>query len=81
MYMAPRTGWGGWYWSAEILDEARRNLVGRGVINEEQAARLFLAMQGAFPEAMVSDHESLIDGMPNHEKDRHVAAAAVKAGA
>jgi predicted nucleic acid-binding protein len=69
------------YWSAEILDEAQRNLVGHGFMNAEQAARLFAAMQGAFPEATVTDHESLIDGMPNHEKDRHVAAAAVKSGA
>lgn len=38
-------------------------------------------MQTAFPEVKVTDHESLIDAMPNHEKDRHVAAAAVKAGA
>jgi predicted nucleic acid-binding protein len=69
------------YWSDEILDEARRNLVGRGVMNEEQAERLFSTMRKAFPEAAVNDFESLIDGMPNHEKDRHVAAAAVKAGA
>lgn len=69
------------YWSNEILAEARRNLVGRGVINEEQAERLFSTMRGAFPEAAVNDFESLIDRMPNHEKDRHVAAAAVKAGA
>ena len=68
------------HWSDEILDEARRNLVGRGVINDQQAARLFAAMRGAFPEALVSDHEPLIDAMPNHEKDRHVAAAAVKSG-
>lgn len=37
-------------------------------------------MRGAFPEAVVSGHELLIDAMPNHEKDRHVAAAAVKSG-
>lgn len=38
-------------------------------------------MNKAFPEALVTDHESLIVGMKNDEKDRHVAAAAVKAGA
>lgn len=69
------------YWSEEILDEAQRNLVAKGVISVEQAHRLFNAMRGAFPEATVIDHESLIDGMPNNEKDRHVAAAAMKAGA
>lgn len=69
------------YWSGEILEEARRNLVGREVISDAQAERLFSTMRGAFPEATVTDYESLIDGMPNHEKDRHVLAAAVKAGA
>jgi predicted nucleic acid-binding protein len=38
------------YWSDEILHEARRNLVGHGVINEEQADRLVTTMQRAFPE-------------------------------
>jgi hypothetical protein len=38
-------------------------------------------MNKAFPEALVTNHESLIAGMKNDEKDRHVAAAAVKAGA
>lgn len=35
----------------------------------------------AFPEAMVADHQALVPAMPNHPKDRHVVAAAVKAGA
>jgi hypothetical protein len=34
-----------------------------------------------FPEAEVTGYEHLIAAMRNHEKDRHVAAAAVKAGA
>lgn len=69
------------YWSEEILDETTRNLVANGTITEEQAARLRSAMTGAFPESMVIGHDHLIDAMPNHDKDRHVAAAAVKAGA
>jgi len=68
-------------WSAEILDEARRNLVATGRVTEEQAARRFGAMERAFPEAMVTGHEPLMPAMPNDTKDRHVAAAAVKAGA
>ena len=39
------------------------------------------AMRNAFPEALVRDYEALILSMPNDEKDRHVAAAAVKVGA
>lgn len=69
------------YWSEEILAEAHRNLVARGHITQEQADRLFSTMREAFPEAMVVDHEPLIEGMANDPKDRHVAAAAVKAGA
>ncbi len=38
-------------------------------------------MRDAFPEALVTGHEWLIDSMPNDPKDRHVVAAAVKAGA
>jgi hypothetical protein len=38
-------------------------------------------MTGAFPEAMVSGYEALIPGMKNDPEDRHVAAAAVTAGA
>ncbi|MFC1708035.1 PIN domain-containing protein [Planctomycetota bacterium] len=69
------------YWSDEILDEARRNLVGSGTIAEEQAVRLVDAMSTAFPEAKVTGYESIVPAMPNDEKDRHVAAAAVTAEA
>jgi len=69
------------YWSEEILDETTRNLVATGTITLDQANRLRAAMIGAFPESMVMGHEHLISAMSNHEKDRHVAAAAVKAGA
>ena len=38
-------------------------------------------MRKHFREAMVTGHEPYIDVMKNDPKDRHVAAAAVKAGA
>lgn len=69
------------YWSDEILDEATRNLIASGRMNEEQAAHLMAAMRNAFPEALVRGHETLISSMPNDDKDRHVTAAAVKVGA
>ena len=50
-------------------------------MTSKQAARLRAVMEQAFPEAMVSGHERLIGAMRNDEKDRHVAAAAVKAKA
>lgn len=68
-------------WSAEILEEARRNLVKNLAMTEAQAAHLIEAMTDAFPEARVEGYEPLIDAMPNQEKDRHVAAAAVQGGA
>jgi predicted nucleic acid-binding protein len=69
------------YWSEQILAEVQRNLVRVGVSTEEKAARLVAVMNDAFPEALVTGHEALIDSMRNDPKDRHVVAAAVKAGA
>lgn len=69
------------FWSAEVLDEATRNLVKNGVMAKTQAERLSAHIKLAFPEAMVDGHEDLVGAMRNHPKDAHVAAAAVKAGA
>lgn len=68
-------------WSAQILDETERNLVSSKTTTAEQATKLRKRMESFFPEALVTGHEPLAAGMPNQEKDRHVAAAAVKAGA
>ncbi|MFT3913433.1 MAG: PIN domain-containing protein [Anaeromyxobacteraceae bacterium] len=68
-------------WSREILDEMERNLVEHAVMPADRAARLRAIMEANFPEADVSGYELLTPVMPNHEKDRHVAAAAVKGGA
>lgn len=38
-------------------------------------------MTRSFPDALVTGYESLIDGMTNHPKDRHVLAASVRANA
>ncbi len=69
------------YWSKKILDEATRNLVANLQVEEAKAVRLLTAMSTSFPEAVVTDYEHLIDAMRNDPKDRHVVAAAVKAGA
>ncbi len=65
------------YWSQEILEEVRRNLVATGRSTEEQAQRLVDTMQRVFPEASVTSYEVLIDSMTNDPKDRHALAAAV----
>jgi predicted nucleic acid-binding protein len=68
-------------WSDEILEEMHRNLVGKGFMTEAQAKRSRAVMEEAFPESMIAGYEQLVPAMRNDEKDRHVAAAAVKAGA
>lgn len=68
-------------WSREILDEMERNLVSTGVMPAGKSARLRKTMEDFFPEAMVTGYEPLVTVMQNDTKDRHVVAAAVKAGA
>lgn len=68
-------------WSAEILDEMERNLVSTGTMAADKAAKLRATMEQYFPEAEVTGYQTLAAGLQNDEKDRHVVAAAVKAGA
>lgn len=65
-------------WTADILDEARRNVVSNnpGVEPERIEAR-FSAIRRHFPEAMVEGYEAEIPAMTNDPKDRHVLAAAI----
>lgn len=69
------------YWSELILEEARRNLVRKGLMSEEKSHDLIRQMKDAFPQAMVDEFEHLIPSMQNDEGDRHVLAAAVHIGA
>lgn len=67
-------------WSADILAELRRNVVEAG-IPADRVDRRIGQMSHSFPDAMVTGYDSLIDGMTNDPKDRHVLAAAVRANA
>jgi predicted nucleic acid-binding protein len=67
-------------WSADVLCELRRNLVQRG-IDPGKVDRRIVQMNRAFPDATVRGYETLIDGMENDPKDRHVLAGAVRASA
>jgi predicted nucleic acid-binding protein len=69
------------FWSEQVLDEAIRNLIKSGRMDEQKAAHLTAQMRLTFPEAFVENYGDLIPAMRNDPKDRHVAAAAVKAGA
>lgn len=66
-------------WSAQILDELARAM--DSPIGAEQAARVVDLMASHFTDAEVTGHEDLESSMTNDPKDRHVLAAAVRAGA
>jgi predicted nucleic acid-binding protein len=70
------------YWSDRLLDELRRNLVARA-IDEQAADRLIEQMLVAFDGATVPEAQiaAIEPSMGNHEKDRHVLAAAKAIGA
>ena len=65
------------YWTEDILDEVKENLVLHGRASEEQAEHLIETLRSVFPEAIVTNHRALIEAMTNDPKDRHVLAAAV----
>ena len=67
-------------WSAGILDELRR-VLRRMEYSESQAERRIAAMRAAFEDACVTSYAGLVPSMTNDAKDRHVLAAAVRAGA
>lgn len=76
-----RAGDAGFYrvrWTEDILREVARNLVSKWHLPVPQVRWLLDAMREAFPEAVITEYEDLIGSMPNHPKDRHVLAAAVK---
>jgi hypothetical protein len=66
-------------WSAGVLGELEDNLSNR--IGGDRAQLRINAMRFAFPDAEVLGYESLVAQMTVDSKDRHVAAAAVRAGA
>lgn len=71
------------HWSAEILDEAQRNVVAkRPDLDSSLVDRRFRAMERAMPEAMLDPPPAeLVEAMTNNTHDRHVLAAAVSARA
>ena len=63
-------------WSADILDELRRNVTRSGIA-PSKVDRLFSEMRLSFDAAEITGYHHLIDTMGCHPKDRHVLAAAV----
>jgi len=64
-------------WSEEILAEVERTLVRKLGKTKEQAAYLIGQLTCAFPESVVKECQSIEAALNNHEKDRHVLAAAI----
>ncbi len=69
------------HWSAETLLELKRTLGRRLDLRPPAIEGLLDAFAAAFPEACVAVTPEAIARAGNHPKDRHVAAAAVEAGA
>jgi predicted nucleic acid-binding protein len=65
-------------WSADVLRELGGVLIREAGLSEDAVSYRIEQMRAAFPNAEVTGYETLIDGMTNHEKDRHVLAAAVR---
>jgi hypothetical protein len=68
-------------WTDQIMTEVSRSLQENFGVTEEQAAYRESEIRKHFGEAWVEGYEDLIPSMTNHEKDRHVLAAAVRCGA
>lgn len=69
-------------WSGDILDEWTRNLLAQKPHLTESIQSQLKAMQEAFPEALVTGYEPLMEALvlPDPD-DRHVLAAAIRCGA
>jgi predicted nucleic acid-binding protein len=68
-------------WTEAILVEARRTLIEDFGRDPARIDALLAAMRFHFPRAAIVGYEERIAAMANDPKDRHVAAAAVWAGA
>lgn len=68
-------------WTDHIMTEVSRNLQENFGLSAEQTAYRESEIRRHFGEAWVEGYEDLIPSMTNHEKDRHVLAAAVRSGA
>lgn len=69
------------HWSPQILDEVRRNLAARPDLDLGAIDRRIGHLNRALPAALVEVPPSLVEAMPINDKDRHVLALAIHAGA
>ncbi len=69
------------HWSSQILAETTKNLVENNKMNINQAKHLVTQMEKTFPEAMIDVPQDLINIIQNSEKDKHIAACAIRISA
>lgn len=65
-------------WSSDVLDEVHRTQINKLAWPVELADSYQSEIRNAFPDAEISNYESLIESLNNDPKDRHVLAAAIK---
>ena len=68
-------------WSSETRVELERALMTKIGLTAEKASKRVARMHEYFGDAVVRGYEPLLPTMTNHEKDRHILAAAVEAEA
>lgn len=66
------------HWSAEVLAEVNRTHIEKIKWPVALADSFQAKIREAFPNAEVAGYESLLPVLTNHEKDRHVLAAAIR---
>ena len=67
-------------WSDQIMVEVTRTLQENFGLSPQKAMYRESEIRRHFPEAWIDGYEDLIPAMTNHPKDRHVLAAAARAG-
>ena len=67
-------------WSDQIMVEVSRTLQENFNLSAQKATYRENEIRRHFPEAWIDGYEELIPAMTNHPKDRHVLAAAARAG-
>ena len=68
-------------WTERIIEEMRSSLLAKDRVSPEQIDRTVHFMRTRCAHFMIDGYEDLIPAMTNQVKDRHVLAAAVRAGA
>ena len=67
-------------WSETVLDETRKAQLEKLKWEPKLVDSFHEQMTLSFPDAETNDYEHIIPALTNHEKDRHVLAAAIRSG-